>query len=155
MRLGRYDILKISFEIHFGRLTRVTSCVYIIGEMFTIHGRQIFTISWRRAAKDIYSIVQRNWVNQGIVRIAGILFSFLLVFPICVFSRNRCLHGDGAHVYSIRRREGCKDKVLRPLCQIVETLVASCFKIVTSWPKDSNLSYGLCSFGETQRMQSL
>ena len=81
--------LKISFETNFGRLTRVASCVYIIGEMFTWKA-DIYNIMealhWRGTAEDIYSIVQRNWVNQGIIRIARLVFSFLPVFLICVFS---------------------------------------------------------------------
>ena len=44
-RLLVAEDLKISFETHFGRPTRVASCVYIIGEMFT----------WKA---DIYNIME-------------------------------------------------------------------------------------------------
>ena len=87
---------KISFETHFGRLSRVLPAVFITvkkclheGQIFTVSWifaiswiftilwiftisqiftvSWIFTISWRHVAKDIHGIVHKNWVNQGIV----------------------------------------------------------------------------------------
>ena len=103
MHLLVAEKLKISFETHFVRLTCVTSCVYIIGVIFT-RGADIYDILEARFERYLRYRAQELGQSRH-YQYSRSSFQLFAPFLICLFSWNRCLHG-GAHVYSIKAGGG-------------------------------------------------